>query len=272
MKKIIALIFFLVIMNLMNFTFAQNFNLSSPPIDEKMSVGMKYNRVLLKEYDDFSSLSGIYKFYGYFPLKNNWQINAEIPLVVLTWKDNEYSDNQTGLGNIFIEFQKALNENKTTYLDFGIYIPTIGSDNYERMFLGILSDVYRFVQYMEGITINSTFGYNIRNKPGAIFGIEVGPDLFIPTSDNGNDVELLIHYGLKGGYRFNKVSTWTEFSGMWLLSEEGSIDSNSYNQIFFGGQLNSSKFRPGIFYGFHINKDLREETKGIVGVNLQVVL
>lgn len=272
MKKIIVCAFFLVLTNLMNFTLAQNFNLSSPPINEKISFGMKYNRVLLKDDTDLSSLSGIYKFYGYIPLKNNWQINAEIPLVVLTWKDNEYSDNQTGLGNIFLEFQKAFNENNTTYLDIGIYIPTIGSDNYERMFLGILSDVYRFVQYMEGITLNSTFGYNIRNKPGTIFGVEVGPDIYIPTSDSGDDVELLLHYGMKGGYRFNKISSWVEFSGMWILSEEGSLDSKSQNQIFLGGQLNSNKFRPGFFYGFHINKDLREETKGIIGVNLQVVL
>jgi hypothetical protein len=256
----------------MNFTFAQNFNLSAPPIDHKMSVGMKYNRVLFKDETDLSSLSGIYKFYGYFPLKNNWQINAEIPLVVVNWKDNEYSDNQTGLANIFIEFQKALNEYKTTYLDFGIYIPTIGSENYERMFIGILSDVYRFVQYTEGVTLNSTFGYNLRNKPGAIFGVEVGPDLFIPTSGADEEVEFLIHYGLKGGYRFNKVSTWAEFSGMWFISEEGSLDTNSYNQIYIGGQLNSNKFRPGFFYGLHINEDFRDGTKGMIGLNFQVVL
>jgi hypothetical protein len=190
---------------------------------------------------------------------------------VATWKENDYSDNQTGLANIFLEFQKALNKNKTTYLDFGIYIPTIGSGNDARMFLGVLSDVYRFVQYIEGVTINSTFGYNLRDKPGAIFGIEAGPDIFIPTSDSDEDVEFLIHYGLKGGYMFKKVSTWAEFSGMWLISEEGGVDINSYNQIFLGGQLNSNEFRPGFFYGFHINEDFRDGTKGILGLNFQLV-
>jgi hypothetical protein len=252
-------------------TLAQHFNLSSPPIDEKFSIGMKYNRVLIKEESYLTSLSGIYKFYGIFPLKNNWQIHAEIPLVVANWKENDYSDNETGLANIFLEFQKALNQDRTTYLDFGIFIPTIASENYERMFVGILSDVYRFLQFMEGVTINSTFGYNLRNKPGAIFGVEFGPDLYIPTSDSGEDVEFLIHYGLKGGYNFQKISTWAEFSGMWILTEEGDIDTNSFNQIFIGGQLNSSKFRPGFFYGFHINKDFREETTGILGLNFQVV-
>jgi len=271
MRKFIIFVILSVIVSSTHFTVAQNFNLSSPPIDHKIAIGLKYNRVLFKGETDLSSFSGIYKFYGYFPLKNNWQINAEIPLVVASFKDNEYSDNQTGLANIFIEFQKALNEKKTTYLDIGLYIPTIGSEEYGRMFVGILSDVYRFVQYTEGVTLNSTFGYNLRNKPGAIFGVEVGPDVYIPTSGNDEEVEFLIHYGLKGGYMFKQVSTWVEFSGMWLLSEEGSIDINSYNQIFLGGQLNSGRFRPGFFYGFHINEGLREETKGIIGINLQVV-
>ena len=71
---------------------------------------------------------------------------------------------------------------------------------------------------------------------------------------------------------FKQISTWIEFSGMWLISEEGSIDDNSYNQIFLGGQLNSRRFRPGFFYGFHINEGFRDETKGIIGLNIQVVL
>lgn len=84
-------------------------------------------------------------------------------------------------------------------------------------------------------------------------------------------MEFLIHYGLKGGYRFNIVSAWAEFSGMWIISEEGALADNSRNQMFLGAQLNNHTFRPGIFYGFHINKDLREETKGILGLNFQVV-
>ena len=271
MKKYIAFMSFMALVSFTEFTHAQHFNLSSPPIDEKLSVGLKYNRIFLKDADELSALSGVYKLYGIFPLKNNWQINAEIPLVVAKWNYNDFEENETGLANIFVEVQKALNAEKKTYLNFGILFPTIGSEHYERMFIGFLSDVYRFVQYMEGFTLNGTFGYNMRNKPGAIFGLEAGPDIFIPTTE-GDDVELLMHYGLKGGYRFNNISTWAEFSGMWIITEEGSLDETSLNQIFLGGQLNSHKFRPGIFYGFHINKDFREETKGILGLNLQVVL
>jgi hypothetical protein len=67
------------------FTFAQQFNLSSPPIDEKLSIGLKYNRIFPKDGDELSTLSGVYKLYGIFPLKNNWQINAEIPSRNILW-------------------------------------------------------------------------------------------------------------------------------------------------------------------------------------------
>jgi hypothetical protein len=269
MKKFLAVIAVIVTLNSMNKTFAQNFNLSSTPLDEKMSVGLKINIPFFKESGDLSSLSGVYKFYGYFPLKNNWQINTEVPLVVSAWKDNEYNDNETGLANLFVEVQKALKADNTSYLALGMYIPTIGSENYDRMFIGVASDAYRFVQYQEGFTINSTIGYNLRNKPGAVFGVEIGPDILIPTGDG--EVELLIHYGAKGGYRFNTLTTWAEFSGIWLTTEEGDLDSNSLNQIIVGGQLNTGKFRPGIFYGIFINEYMREGSNGNLGLNFQLV-
>lgn len=148
---------------------AQQFNMSPPPIDGKMSIGLKVNKPFFKktEYgDEYSGASGVYMVYGYFPLKNSWQINAEVPLVVSKMPDY----NETGLGNLYVEIQKALNTSRSTWLAIGIFIPTVDSDNYLRQFMGALTDSYRFVQYMEGVSINSTLGYNLAAKPGPIFG------------------------------------------------------------------------------------------------------
>ncbi len=249
---------------------AQQFNMSPAPINGKMSIGLKVNKPVFKksEYDDiFSGVSGIYKIYGYFPLKNNWQINTEVPLVIS--KTSNYND--TGLGNLYVEIQKALNTSRSTWIAFGLYLPTIGKENYDRGLMGILSDPYRFVQYMEGISINSTFGYSSTGKPGPIFGADIGPDVFIPTYEDG-DVELLVHYAIKGGYQFNALATWAELNGMMILTEDLDLSERWINLFNFGAQLSRGTFRPGVFYGIHLDKDTRQETRGILGVNLQVVL
>jgi hypothetical protein len=249
---------------------AQQFNMSPVPVDEKLSVGLRVNKPFFKksEYgENPSGISGVYKLYGYFPLKKSWQVNTEIPLVIV--KLGETSE--TGLGNIYVEFQKALNPDKTTWFAFGLYLPTIGNEKYEKMTIGMISDPYRFLQYTEGVTVNSTFGYNLREKPGILFGVDLGPDIFIPTT-GGGDVELLIHYGLKGGYQFNMVSTWAELSGIMIVTQEGGLNEKWINQVFFGAQLNQGKFRPGLFYGIHLDRGLREGINGLLGVNLQVVI
>jgi hypothetical protein len=248
---------------------AQQFNLSTVPFDN-LSIGLKVNKPFFKKSEfgeNPSGASGVYKFYGYIPLRKNWQINTEIPLVLV--KTGETG--KTGLGNIYVEIQKALNTGKTTWLAFGLYVPTVGKENYEKMSIGILSDPYRFLQYTEGATLNTTFGYNLREKPGIIFGVDIGPDIFIPTAEGG-DLELLMHYGIKGGYQFNTVSTWAELSGVLIVTEEGNLDDKWMNQVFFGAQLNRGIIRPGVFYGIHLDKFIRDEISGILGINLQFVL
>lgn len=249
---------------------AQQFNLSPGPVDGKMSIGLKVSKPFFKktEYgDEFSSTSGVYKVYGYFPLKNNWQINTEIPVVVS--KTSDY--NETGLGNLYVEVQKALGSSDQTWLAFGIYVPTIGSDKYLRQSMGIITDPFHFVQYSEGISIRSTFGYRLIEKPGPILGVDIGPDLFIPTYEDG-DLELLLHYGIKGGYHFNAVAAWSELNGIMVITEDGALADRWINLLNFGVQLSRGTFRPGVFYGIHLDKDLREGTSGVLGINLQIVL
>jgi len=270
MKKLIILIVSVFTLLSNQGSRAQQFNMLPAPVDKNISIGLKVNKPFFKKteyYENPGGASGVYKFYGYFPLKKNWQINTEIPLVIADMGETT----KTGLGNLYVELQKALNDNKATWLAFGLYVPSIGTENYEKMFVGFLSDPYRFLQYEEGFTLNSTFGYNLRETPGILFGVEMGPDIFIPTTEGG-DVELLMHYGIKGGYRFRTVSAWTELSGILIVTEEGSLDDKWMNQLFFGAQLNQGMFRPGIFYGFHLDKYIRDELSGVLGLNLQFVL
>ena len=84
---------------------AQQFNMSPDPVDTRMSIGLKVKKPFYKnsEYSDNpSGLSGVYKLYGNFPLKKNWQINAEVPLVVSRIEDF----NETGLANLILKCRK----------------------------------------------------------------------------------------------------------------------------------------------------------------------
>jgi len=82
----------------------------------------------------------------------------------------------------------------------------------------------------------------------------------------------LLHYGLKGGYQFNTVAAWTELGGIMIITEEGDLADRWINQLYLGAQLSRGTFRPGIFYGIYLDKNIREGTSGILGLNLQFVL
>ena len=249
---------------------AQQFNMSPDPVDTRMSIGLKVKKPLYKnsEYgDNPSSLSGVYKLYGYFPLKKNWQINAEVPLVVSSIE--EY--NETGLANLYVEMQKAFNTAKTTWFSLGVYIPTVNVDKYFRQSICMISDPYSFIQFMKGVSIRSTFGYSLTEKPGPIFGINIGPDLFIPTTEDW-DTEVMMHYGIKGGYHFSSLAALAELSGFLMVTEEGSLADRWINQMNLGLQMSRGTFRPGIFYSLYLDKDIREMINGVLGLNLEVAI
>lgn len=245
----------------------QSFNLLSQG-NSKNLIGLKVHNPLFKSdetYDQMSGLSGAYTIYGLFNLKNKWNIYSELPIIVAK---SEYGNNN-GLGNIFVALSKGLNESQSSLISIGAFLPTMGKENYFKQEIGLYSNLYRIPQFIEGVTIYGNYSYFLPEDKKGIFGFEVGPDIAIPI--NEGDVEFLLHAGIKGGVRISKLSLWSEFNGILIISEAGSgISDSSLSQLLFGGQIDLGKVDPGICYTIPFKEYMREIMSGVLGLKIDI--
>ena len=248
------------------FLFAQNFNLE-PEESESNIIGLKVGIPNFKndDYITYSSFSGCYTPYALIGLKKNWSLYAEIPIIVA--KDDY--DNQVGPGNIFVSLRKNLNETKTSRISFGGYIPIIGKEKYLIQEIGLFSNTYRFSQVARAFTIYGNYAYHAPGTENLIFGVEAGPDVFIPIEEG--DMELLLHFGAKAGYKLNNLWLWSEINNIMIVTESNmDFGDRLISQLVFGGQLKFNKVKPGVFYTFPLKDYMKEVQNGIIGLKLDI--
>ncbi|MDV3310743.1 MAG: hypothetical protein LOY03_18200 [Cyclobacteriaceae bacterium] len=243
----------------------------SPVPDTAAIVGMKISRASFRPDawygENPSAASGIYKLYGQFPIKDGWYINAELPVIIA----NQASEHESGLANIYVGAQYMMESLPKTNVNFGIYIPTIGSGKYLRQQIGVMSDIYGIFQYTEGVTGRVSIAHHHTKTIGPLYGVELGTDFFIPTFEGG-EVECFVHGAVKAGYAFYGVSAWAEFNGFVPIDENGYVTDTMITKIVFGGQVRRSRVRPGIFYGIPLNDYPKEVVKGILEIKVDFVI
>lgn len=265
MKTIARLCFVFVVMLSYHKMNAQSFNLEPVEVNS-YQVGLKANIPLFKnnEYNDVASMSGTYTVNFQIALKNNWSLYSEIPII---YAKTDY-DSETGIGNLFFIIRKTLNESLTSRISLGTYLPTIGEESYLKPEILLSGNIYRIAQAFNAYTIYANYAYQHKKTEKPIFGFEVGPDVSIPKG--GGETELFLHYGLKGGYKFNNVWLWSEFNGIMIVTESGAdIKDRTINQLVLGGQYDLGKFKPAVFYSIPLKEYMREYLSGVIGFKLE---
>jgi hypothetical protein len=187
----------------------------------------------------------------------------------------ENSDNDFSIGNIYVGSQFALGEKKSSRLSVGFYLPTANSDSEGGLEVGLLSNFYNIERYaMNTFSIYTNYAYAHRPEKGFLGGLDVGFSVWIPTKDGDvRETEVVLHYGMQGGYQFNQFALWAEFNGILIVTEdEGDFADKVINQLFLGGQYTGGTVQPGLFYGINLDSDLKELIKGIFGIKIDVVL
>ncbi len=77
--------------------------------------------------------------------------------------------------------------------------------------------------------------------------------LIIPKKDEGDDIELFLHYGLYCGYRIKDFVLKAEFAGIGIITEKSEdIGERFYHSFAFGVLWGRGPIRPGIFYKLYI--------------------
>ncbi len=250
---------------------AQTFMFKNIPKDVPQ-IGLRFLRPSFESDADLSTLSGIYDVTLSLAVNEKWSIDASFPYTNVSSGGD--GDSNGYMGNIYAGMQHISRKgSRSTIVSFGAFMPT-GDDALEHMIFGILTnyeDMFKY--YPETWTLYGNFAYFDIKKGGARLGLEIGPDLMIPTGDDGDDPEFLMHYGLTAGYQGESIAAMTELIGMvWLTEDFDDSGDRFAHSINFGVSYVSEHFMPGVFYKIYLKDDFRDLVDGVLGVNLEFTM
>jgi hypothetical protein len=264
-KTLVAGILFSVLVNCVR---AQTFLFQGLP-QQKSQIGLRFMRPDFKYGSDLSTLSGIYDFSVNIPLSQNLNLVGSIPY--MTFKFENFSE--SGVGNIFIGLQthSGFNKGKSSAGSFGLYLPTSGED-----ICGLFGAYTHFIDYAKYVTDLLTFygnySYVNRTPKGFRLGVEIGPDLVIPTGDGG-DTDFLIHYGFTFGFQDENFAVLSELMGLVIITEEADDFGDRFlHSLDFGFTYLRYNVKPGIFYKLYLKDDFSDIVEGVLGIKVDVTV
>jgi hypothetical protein len=249
---------------------AQNLLFQTMP-KEKPQLGLRFMRPNFEGDDDLSILSGTYDLYFNIPVSPKLNLVGSLPFATFSFKGE---DSESGIGNIYVGIQtrQMSGTGDNSSLSMGIFLPT-AKDDFSLMFLGLYSNYYEIQKYIpDMLTVYGNYSYYKNQPRGAIFSVEIGPSLFIPTEDDG-DVELFAHYGISAGFNLTNVTLSAELEGLAIISEDiNDFEDRFTHSLTFGARWTRSNIRPGIYYQIYLKEDLRDDVDGVLGIKVDVDL
>lgn len=210
-------------------------------------------------------LSGTYELLFDIVSKGNLNFQAAIPFSVVKYEGHNA---RTGLGNIYAGVARRLSQggDVTSAILYGVYIPTL--DSHSSVYTTHYQEPPTYLN--QTISLAVSYRYHRFMAGGFIYGLDIGPDLALPK--NG-DPEVIIHYGLSGGFRLNALALLAEFYGiMWLDECRRDLGNEFWNHsISLGAGLKSGSFRPAIFYQMRLDEELGDGSNGVLGIQCEFI-
>jgi hypothetical protein len=250
---------------------AQTFLFKSVP-EERPQIGLRFLRPSLDSDVDLSAFSGIYDVSLSLPVNERWSIDASFPYSRYAFGEGD--DSESFIGNLYAGLQHLTRSgNVSRIVSFGAYIPT-ADDDLSNLIFGMFTnyeDLFKY--YPDAWTFYGNFAYFNITQGGARLGLEVGPDLLVPTGDGGDDAEFLMHYGITAGYQGEMFAAFTELIGLAMLTEDYDDFSDRFtHSIDFGLSYVSPRFMPGVFYKIYLKDEFRDMVDGVLGVTVKFVM
>lgn len=250
---------------------AQNFLFQTMP-KNRSELGVRFMRASFNRGNDLSLLSGTYDFYANIPISRGINLVGSLPFSVFSEKDY---DSESGLGNIYFGFQtrKSSGLGNKASLSLGVFLPT-ARDKIEPVVFGAYSNYYELQKYLpDMLTVYGNYSFVSNHSSGAIFGIEIGPNFFIPTKKDYGEGELFAHYGFSSRFKLNKIMISAELTGLAIISEDiDDFGDRFVHSLAFGAQWTGGNIRPTIFYAIYLKEEYRDFVDGVLGIKFDVLL
>ena len=252
--------------------FAQTFLLQNLP-ENNPQFSLRYLRPNFEADVDFSTFSGIYDLSFSLPVSAGFNLVGSLPFSSAGFEGQE---SESGFGNIYVGLQTRRHPTpeRTSSLSFGLFLPTAPDDKFSLLLVNIFSNLHQQEKYIpDMLTLYGNYAYH-RTQPGGVkLGVEFGPQLYVPTDDEGDESELFIHYGFTGGAQVNHFAIFAEFVGLAIITEEADEFGDRFtHSLAFGAQWTEGVVRPGIFYQIYLDEDMEEVVDGVLGIKIETSL
>jgi hypothetical protein len=236
------------------------------------TIRVRWQRPNFSGDTDLSTMSGVYDFMASLPVNGRWSIDASLPYLHI----DAGEDSDDFIGDIYAGLQYLGGTGRRTHvLSIGAYFPT-GEEDLGMMVFGLAANGERLFSYMPNtLTLTGNYAfYHHSPADGGRLGLEIGPDVLIPTGDNQSDTEAMVHYALTAGYEEGSLLVAVELIGLMELTGENYDDfSDRFMHSFsFGASYLGPHFRPGIFYKLYLSDPWSDWVDGVLGVDIEVEL
>lgn len=262
---------FVLMCFLVSTVISQTFLFQTLP-EEKTQVGLRYLRPNFDGDFDMTLLSGIYDLSVNIPVSPTINIVGSVPFSTYAV---EGEDSENGIGNIYIGLQSRLKSSAQTRSNFaaGLFIPTTDKEKVGLNLLNAFSHAYEVQKYApEVLTIYANYSLQSTQSSGFIYGLEVGPNVYVPTEGEDSETELFMHYGLKGGFAVSDVAFCAELAGIAIVTEDiEDFGDRFMHTLSFGAQWMGNVVHPGIFYSIYLEDDLNDYLDGVLGIKIDFV-
>lgn len=263
---------------------AQTFYLNPIP-SERPTFGFRFMKVKLAEDLDESTFSGTYDFYADIPISKTAGFRLSLPYSKMSYSPGpDYTGmprsrvESTAGGNVYLGMysMRQMSERTKTVVSMGLHLPTASEPRRSRdaVAYGALANLHQARRVVTNAwVLYGNMTWRVESSQGGIFGLEVGPEVWIAEGGIDADPELLFHYGFSGGVGTRHFSFLAEAIGLFLASEETEEFGDQFQHHFaFGVGVRNFPIRPSLWYQVPLENDVRAVIDGVFGVQVEVSL
>ncbi len=257
-------------------TSAQTFYLNPIP-EARPTFGLRFMHVSLDGDLELSTFSGTYDFYVDIPTSEAVGFRLSLPYSKIGYEyyaSREISESALGNAYIGMHLTSHLSERTKSVFSMGLHLPTASEDDddQEAAFLGLLANFHQARRVLTNAwIIYANMAWRMESLEGGIFGLEIGPEVWIPEGDIDADAELLFHYGFSGGAGTRHFAFLAELMGLFVATEDIEDFGDRFeHHLAFGVGVRNCTVRPSLWYQIPLHDDMRDAINGVIGLQVEV--
>ena len=260
-------------------TSAQTFYLNPIP-EARPTFGLRFMHVNLEGDLDLSTFSGTYDFYVDIPASEKVGFRLSLPYSRISYKYGvglePWEISESALGNVYLgmHLTSQLSQRTKSVFSMGLHLPTASDkrDSQEAAFLGLLANFHQARRVLTNAwIIYANMAWRMESLEGGIFGLEIGPEVWIPEGDIDADAELLFNYGFSGGAGTRHFAFLAELMGLFVATEDIEDFGDRFeHHLAFGVGVRNCTVRPSLWYQIPLHDDMRDAINGVIGLQVEV--